>query len=196
MALEFHIVIDLAVKVICVSILIFIFLLVLRNVCANKMILLGFANLKIYRIIIALSICSVVLFILIVSILSISTRREISLMIENLEDCTELKIVNSLMTLKGSVTEESTINDRRIIERLVSVMNKGGFTRMTSRGCIETKEYIDIYVFKNKREIVKFRIIGGYVLEIGEEPELRRYRSSSKKLLWEVRISLGVTIND
>lgn len=196
MALEVNIVFELAVMIIFASFLIFIFLLFLRHFCYSRQILLGFANLKIYRIIIALSICSVVLFILIINILNISARREISLMIENLEDCTDLKIVNSLMTLKGDVVEESIINDRRIIERLVSVMNKGDFTRMKSGGLIATKEYIDIYVFKNKRKIVKFRIIGGYVLEIGEEPEMHRYRSSGKELLWEARTSLGVTIND
>jgi hypothetical protein len=192
MMLGVNIIFEVVITVIFSSVLAFALLLILRKICSVKRIFLPFAHLRTQRIALTISIFSILLFILLVGILDISARNEIASLFENMKRCTSLKVFNSLMGRKG---EETVITDHQLTESLTALMSRDNYKKMTSKGVLATNDYVEIRVYNNQKEIVLFRVIGGYVLEFGERTSVRsRYHCSDKEFLWKVRHALGLTV--
>jgi len=191
-ALDVNTIFELAAKISFGAVLTFASLLALRRFCSSKGILLSFASLKTLKLILMVGVCAVLSFILLVCTVTMSARREIWSVFGSVQRCSSIKLVNSVMTLKGNICEESVITQREVIESLFALLNETSFNRMTSAGAIATKDYIEIEVYNNGERIVSFRVIGGYVLEVGEIPMPHRYKSSERDLLANVRKVIGV----
>jgi len=186
-------IVDMVVHTVLGSVLTFLVLVVLRLACAKMKVLLRFARLKFRYIILLAIVLPILLSVGVAGILKVSSTRDISTLLRKLRTCTSLEVRNSFYDREAYKvdSEDIVIEDREIIEKLVAVMDNAIYKRRRRGGVIDTKDLIDIDLYRNGTQIAWFRIIGGYILQIGKATERRRYECQDADFLYKVREAIG-----
>ena len=174
-----------------VSICLFLVVLVLR-LLERKKILQKLVNLKVRNIILIIALGSISFVLVVTGILKVSSAKDISSILDMLQDCSNVWVVNSYYDreLNRVANEKIIIEEQKTIRTLSNVMAKAKYQRDRMRGVPSTFDTIDIYVIrKNNSEIqkIRFSVIAGYLLDINKH----RYYSSNEELLYDIRKAIG-----
>jgi hypothetical protein len=186
-------IVDLVVHAVLGAILTFLILVVLRIACAKMKVLLPFAKLKLRYMMLFVIAGSILLSIGVAGIVKVSSTRDISTLLQKLRTCTSLKAHNSFFDREAykSASEDILIENREIIDKLVAVMDSAIYKRSSRGGFIDSRNLIDIDLYRNGRQMTRFRIIAGYILQIGKGTERRLYECQDADFLFKAREAIG-----